>query len=253
MTYRQMGSMGARIGAFFLDQLFLALILCASIPYGLFPLLAVTGNLLYFGLFEGSGLHASLGKRLCGLIVVDRDGVPLTFGRSFLRALCRILSGAILGIGFLMGLLDREGKALHDQMAGTFVALRSVPDHIRSPEPSRPQPEKGEETVIHPQIIGISGQFAGQAFPVSTHGVMLGRDPSSCDFVFPSNAQGISRNHCKLQFNPQTQMFVLYDLGSSYGTFLGSGVRVPQGQPAALRAGDEFYLASRGNVFRVSL
>ena len=107
--------------------------------------------------------------------------------------------------------------------------------------------------MIHPQIIGISGQFAGQAFPVSTHGVMLGRDPSSCDFVFPSNIQGISRNHCKLQFNPQTQMFVLYDLGSSYGTFLGSGVRVPQGQPAALRAGDEFYLASRGNVFRVSL
>ena len=246
MTYRQMGPMGARIGAFFLDQIFLTLILCASIPYGLFPLLAVTGNLLYFGFFEGSGLHASLGKRLCGLIVVDREGVPLDFGRAFLRSLCRILSGAILGIGFLMGLLDREGRALHDQMAGTFVALRSAPELPH--QPPRPQPEKGEETVIHPQIIGISGQFAGQAFPVSTHGVMLGRDPSSCDFVFPSNAKGISRNHCKLQFNPQTQMFVLYDLGSSFGTYLGSGIQVPQGQPA-----DEFYLATRANVFRVSL
>ena len=93
MTYRQMGSMGARIGAFFLDQLFLTLILCASIPYGLFPLLAVTGNLLYFGFFEGSGLHASLGKRLCGLIVVDREGVPLDFGRAFLRSLCRACGG----------------------------------------------------------------------------------------------------------------------------------------------------------------
>lgn len=253
MTYRQMGPMGARIGAFFLDQIFLTLILCASIPYGLFPLLAVMGNLLYFGFFEGSGLHASLGKRLCGLIVVDRDGVPLDLGRAFLRALCRILSGAILGIGFLIGLLDREGKALHDQLAGTFVALRSTPGHTGTPQFHRPQPEKGEETVLHPQIIGISGQFAGQAFPVSTHGVMLGRDPSSCDFVFPANAQGISRNHCKLQFNPQTQMFVLYDLGSSFGTYLGSGIQVPQGQPAALRAGDEFYLATRANVFRVSL
>ena len=46
MTYRQMGPMGARIGAFFLDQIFLTLILCASIPYGLFPLLAVT-KLMY--------------------------------------------------------------------------------------------------------------------------------------------------------------------------------------------------------------
>ena len=138
MTYRQMGPMGARIGAFFLDQIFLTLILCASIPYGLFPLLAVTGNLLYFGFFEGSGLHASLGKRLCGLIVVDREGVPLDFGRAFLRSLCRILSGAILGIGFLMGLLDREGRALHDQMAGTFVALRSAPELPH--QPPRPQP-----------------------------------------------------------------------------------------------------------------
>ena len=251
MTYRQMGPMGARIGAFFLDQIFLTLILCASIPYGLFPLLAVTGNLLYFGFFEGSGLHASLGKRLCGLIVVDREGVPLDFGRAFLRSLCRILSGAILGIGFLMGLLDREGRARPDPLAGPFVGRPGPPQLPH--QPPRPQPEKGEETVIHPQIIGISGQFAGQAFPVSTHGVMLGRDPSSCDFVFPSNAKGISRNHCKLQFNPQTQMFVLYDLGSSFGTYLGSGIQVPQGQPAALRAGDEFYLATRANVFRVSL
>ena len=84
-------------------------------------------------------------------------------------------------------------------------------------------------------------------------GIMMGRDSAACDFVFPDHAQGISRNHCKIQFNPQTQMFVLYDLGSSYGTFLGNGVRVPQGQPMAMRPGDEFYLASRANLFRVSL
>lgn len=130
MTYRQMGPMGARIGAFFLDQIFLTLILCASIPYGLFPLLAVTGNLLYFGFFEGSGLHASLGKRLCGLIVVDREGVPLDFGRAFLRSLCRILSGAILGIGFLMGLLDRE--------AGPFTTRWRAPSWPSAPPPSCP-------------------------------------------------------------------------------------------------------------------
>lgn len=52
---------------------------------------------------------------------------------------------------------------------------------------------------------------------------------------------------------PEPLKVVLYDLGSSYGTFLGNGLRVPQGQPAALRTGDEFYLASRGNVFRVEV
>lgn len=48
-------------------------------------------------------------------------------------------------------------------------------------------------------------------------------------------------------------MFVLHDLGSGYGAFLGNGLRVPQGQPAAPRAGDEFYPASRGGVFRVAV
>ena len=230
MTYRQMGPMGARIGAFFLDQIFLTLILCASIPYGLFPLLAVTGNLLYFGFFEGSGLHASLGKRLCGLIVVDREGVPLDFGRAFLRSLCRILSGATFGHRLPHGPAGPGGPG-PSRPDGGHLRWPSAPPPELPHQPPRPQPEKGEETVIHPQIIGISGQFAGQAFPVSTHGVMLGRDPASCDFVFPSNAKGISRNHCKLQFNPQTQMFVLYDLGSSFGTYLGSGIQVPQGQP----------------------
>ena len=105
----------------------------------------------------------------------------------------------------------------------------------------------------NPQILGIAGQFAGRAFPVRPQGILMGRDAASCDFVFPEYAQGISRNHCKLQYNPQTKMFILYDLGSSYGTFLGNGTRVPQGQPMALRPGDEFYLAGRANLFRVSL
>ena len=106
---------------------------------------------------------------------------------------------------------------------------------------------------MNPQIIGISGQYAGRSFPVAPQGLLIGKDPSSCDLILPDGPNGISRNHCKLQFNPQTQMFILYDLGSTYGTFLGNGARVPQGQPAALRVGDEFFLGSRANVFRVAL
>lgn len=236
--------MGARIGACLLDGLFLWVILVFSmlISWGLYLLLALCGSVLYFGICEGSSMSASLGKRICGLMVVDEQGQPLTTGRAFARALCRVLSSAILGIGFLIGLFDPEGKTLHDKLAGTFVTVR--------------QPVMGGGQVVYgrqPQLIGVSGQFAGQAFPVTPQGVLLGRDQASCDFAFPAGTQGISRNHCKVQFNPQTQMFVLYDLGSTYGTFLGNGVQVPQGQPMALRNGDEFYLASRANLFRVSL
>ncbi len=253
--YRQKGSMGARVGAFFLDGLIVGLLLMVAyiISPGLWLILYFTGTVLYYGICEGSSLHATLGKRMCGLIVVDRNGMPFGFATAFLRALCRVLSGVCLGVGYLMGFFDPDGATLHDRIAGTFVASRAAVQQIGGMTPPVPaQPEKGV-TSMNPQIIGISGLYAGRAFPVSLQGSMLGRDPASCDFVFPDGSQGISRNHCKIQFNPQTQMFILYDLGSTYGTFLGSGARVPQGQPAALRVGDEFYLGSRANVFRVSL
>lgn len=247
----QKAPLGARIGACLLDGLFVWIILMISllVSFGLYLILLVCGSVLYFGICEGSGMSASLGKRICGLMVVDDQGQPLTTGRAFARALCRVLSGAILGIGFLIGLFDPEGKTLHDKLAGTFVT-------VRQPVMGGSQGNMGGGNAVYgrqPQLIGVAGQFAGRSFPVSTQGVLLGRDQASCDFAFPPGTQGISRNHCKVQFNPQTQMFVLYDLGSTYGTFLGSGVQVPQGQPMALRSGDEFYLASRANLFRVSL
>ena len=258
--YTLKGSMGARVGAFFLDALFLNLAfgLLAWVSLYLYWLLLPFGTFLYYGLCEGSSLGASPGKRICGLIVVDEAGMPLDFGQAFLRSLCRCLSALILGIGFLIGLFDAQGRALHDRLAKTFVAARTAAPQAGSAPQAGAAPQaqsvKGSGgTRLNPQLIGVAGQFAGRAFPVSAQGVLLGRDQASCDFTFPEQAQGISRNHCKLQFNPQTQMFVLYDLGSSYGTFLGTGVRVPQGQPMALRSGDEFYLASRANLFRVSL
>ena len=254
MMYRQKGSIGARIGALLLDGLILNVILGVAwiISPGLYLILSLLGMVLYYGICEGSSLHASLGKRMCGLIVVDRNGMPFGYGTACLRALCRMLSGLCLGVGFLMGLFDPNGATLHDRLAGTFVASRIAMQPNVVPTPPPPQIEKGA-AFMNPQIIGISGQFAGRAFPIAPQGTMMGREPASCDFVFSDGAQGISRNHCKLQFNPQTQMFILYDLGSTYGTFLGNGARVPQGQPAALRVGDEFYLGSRANVFRVSL
>ena len=252
--YQTKGSIGARIGACLLDGaiLWVMIVVGVFISYGLGVILMLAGSVLYFGICEGSSLSASLGKKMCGLIVVDSSGNPLVYGKSFTRALCRLLSGLVFGIGFMIGLFDEKGLTLHDRLAGTFVADRF---QVQQQKPT-PVPNPGsqmEGVSMNPQIIGIVGQFAGRAFPIPPQGIMMGRDPAACDFVFSENTKGISRSHCKLQFNNQTQMFVLYDLGSSYGTFLGNGLRVPQGQPAALRTGDEFYLASRGNVFRVEV
>jgi uncharacterized RDD family membrane protein YckC len=256
----QYASKASRMGAFIIDGIVLGIItwLCFFISWGLGLVVSAVGETLYFGLMEGSSLHATMGKYLMGIVTVDENGNPIDYGKSFTRAICRLLSTLVLCLGFLIGLFDEEGKTLHDRIAGTRVITKASlgqPNYasygnqgVQQGQPA-PQPAAG----VQPKLIGVAGRYAGQAYLIGPQGLMMGRDQSACEFVFDSSTNGISRTHCKVQFNPQTGMFVLYDLGSSYGTFLANGTRVPQGQPMALRPGDQFYLADRGCMFMVNL
>ena len=68
-----------------------------------------------------SGLQATLGKRLLGLRVSGHDLRPPGFGQATGRHFSKYVSTAILGIGFILAAADSRKRALHDQMAGTFV------------------------------------------------------------------------------------------------------------------------------------
>ena len=259
----QYATTAARIGAYLIDNIILNVLvfICTYISAGLGVIVAVVGGTLYFGLMEGSGLHGTLGKYLMGIVTVNENGQPLDYGKAFTRAICRLLSSLILGAGFLIGLFDEEGKTLHDRIAGTRVITKaSLGQPSVTAYGNRVEQQPVQQLVTppaassaQPKIVGVAGRYAGQAYLIGPQGLMMGRDRNVCDFVFDGNAVGISRTHCKIQYNPQTGMFVLYDMGSSYGTFLGNGVRVPQGQPMALRPGDQFYLADRSCMFMVTL
>lgn len=255
----------ARMGAFLIDEivLWVIIIICAYISYGLGAIMLFAGSTLYSGILEGSKMHGTMGKYLMGIVTVDENGQPIDYGRSFTRAICRLLSTAILGTGFLIGLFDEEGKTLHDRIAGTRVitkeslgqtAFASYGNQgIQQQNMPQQQAPARAGAAAQPKLLGVAGRYAGQAYLIGPQGLMMGRDQSACDFVFDASANGISRTHCKIQYNSQTGMFILYDLGSSYGTYLGNGVRVPQGQPMALCAGEQFYLADRGCMFMVSM
>lgn len=250
-------SIGVRFGALLLDNIFINLIIvfvCVVSPYLIFVTPFIT--FLYYGICEGSSMSATFGKKMCGLIVVDEYGNKLTSAQGFTRSICRIISAAILGIGFLIALFDEENKALHDKMARTFVAKMEsnvIPSYIPTVATLEKPVVVSASSQHKPTIICISGQFAGRAININQQGIVFGRDHNLCDFAFPETTQGISRIHCKVLFNPQTQMFILYDMGSSYGTFLENGNRILQDQPIALRSGEGFYLASNLNFFRVNL
>jgi uncharacterized RDD family membrane protein YckC len=80
---------------------------------------------LYFAGFESSGMQATPGKRLFGMKVTDLDGDPVGFGTATGRFLGKMISGALLMIGYLMAAFTAKKQALHDMIAGTVIVLRN--------------------------------------------------------------------------------------------------------------------------------
>jgi len=66
-------------------------------------------------------LGQTLGLRLCGLRIISNRGITPGPARGLLRLLAICLSIAPAGLGWLWCLFDRERRALHDHLAGTYV------------------------------------------------------------------------------------------------------------------------------------
>lgn len=86
-----------------------------------FWILATIGSWLYFALMEASSKQGTLGKMALGIKVTDMMGYQITFGRATGRYFGKILSGAILMIGYIMAAFTERKQALHDMLAGTLV------------------------------------------------------------------------------------------------------------------------------------
>ena len=99
---------------------------------------------------------------------------------------------------------------------------------------------------------GVTGKYAGQKFDLLKGKVVIGRDPATCNIVFDKNTPGISGRHCQVVYDANEDCFLITDLGSSYGTFLGNGKKLTANVAEKLSAGDTFYLCDNANRFVVT-
>jgi uncharacterized RDD family membrane protein YckC len=66
----------------------------------------------------------TLGKMICGLRIVRKDGTDASVQRILLRNSAGYLLTILTGlIGFLIAVVTPNGRALHDYMAGTMVVF----------------------------------------------------------------------------------------------------------------------------------
>ena len=84
-------------------------------------LMSILLSWTYFSGMESSPLQATIGKLAVGVYVTDLQGQRISFGRASGRFFGKLLSGAILLIGYLMAGFAEKKQALHDMMAGCLV------------------------------------------------------------------------------------------------------------------------------------
>lgn len=74
---------------------------------------------IYFGGITGQ----TLGKRLVRVRVISNRGTPPGAARGMLRFAALLVSLIPAGLGWLWCLFDRERRALHDHLCGTYVIV----------------------------------------------------------------------------------------------------------------------------------
>ncbi len=76
-----------------------------------------------YQVYLGGILGQTVGKRLFGLRVISSQGQAPGPIIACLRFATMALSLALAGLGFLCCIFDRERRALHDHLSGTYVIL----------------------------------------------------------------------------------------------------------------------------------
>lgn len=175
--------------------------------------------------------------------ILDVERIPYTLSDSGFSLFHGPGSAVLLLLGILLIAAGafffwKERKAA----AGTASGAS------RNPVPSGAAGSSGAHAILR----GMTGSYAGQSFDLLKGKVTIGRDPAFCNIVYEKSTPGISSRHCQLSYNPGEGCFVLTDLGSSYGTFLGNGKKLAPNVPEKLYAGDTFFLCDPANRFLVA-
>ena len=76
---------------------------------------------LYSAVFESSNFMATPGKMALGIVVTDYQNQKISFAQASGRHFGKIISGIIIGIGFIMAAFTEKKQGLHDIMSGTLI------------------------------------------------------------------------------------------------------------------------------------
>ncbi len=141
---------------------------------------------------------------------------------------------------------DFGGTAKAQTVKGAAQNFVNVP---QSPQMAggAPQPMQVKPGTIS----GLSGMYAGQSIPLAPNEpLLIGRD-GTCHLIIDKNAEKLSRKHCSIMYNAQTNSYMVTDY-SSNGTYIDGGNRLVANMATQMQCGTVIALGNRENTFRLN-
>ena len=174
------------------------------------------------------------------LPLLDKNSIPYTMAApesgSSLLLYAAIGGGALLVLLILLLVLSSNDKKMKKK------------DHQQ-----QAQQTQQAQKQLSPVLRSVSPQHNGMVVPLHGQPVQLGRDTTICRLVYQDGTPGVSGKHCQVYYEPRERVFVLTDLGSTYGTFLADGQRLAPNAPVKLAPGASFYLGEAVNMVYVDM
>ena len=157
-----------------------------------------------------------------------------------------LIAGIAGGILLLLLLvIVAAGKA--GRKRGTPNAGEEEPEEIGATVPAAPQ-----EKPLRGSVRSLSPQHGNQKVSLSGGEILAGRS-KDCKIVYKEDTPGVSSRHCSISWDAGNRCFTVRDLGSTYGTYLDSGMKLEPNKPYTLSAGESFYLGEKANMLRLEI
>ncbi len=174
------------------------------------------------------------------LPLLDKNSIPYTMAApesgSSLLLYAAIGGGALLVLLILLLVLSSNAKKKK-----------------KKAQQQQAQQTQQAQKQLSPVLRSVSPQHNGMVVPLHGQPVQLGRDTTICRLVYQDGTPGVSSKHCQVYYEPRERVFVLTDLGSTYGTFLADGQRLAPNTPVKLAPGASFYLGEAVNMVYVDM
>ena len=109
--------------------------------------------------------------------------------------------------------------------------------------------EKQPVPTVEESIIScISGIYEGSEFPLQAgENILIGRDASICNIVYPESNREISRQHCSITFLPDASGYEIITM-ATYGLHIGKYLS-RSGEKLKIKRGSVLSLDDNKNIF----